>query len=1311
MTFHHSQRAHRATLAVAIAFALMAGTAHAQDVPAPEPFPAYRDGHLVPSADGNEHHDAGTLAADVAQAAQRWCANQSTYPGCVLRVHAEREIPGASGKHSAYSKLDITLELTDKSGMVSAWVIDGGIGLVRSCPVDAVMVTDSGGELDNRDAASGHRAVACHSPDALPKPDLLGVPEESGANQCPIGNSPLVGNPINPLTMSKIEVVTDYAGPASSGLTFGRTYHSGAFPLGYVSTKARARYPAGARVGARWRHSYDRAFVRRPYYDANGRIYTTALHLVREDGRETRFVKQGNGFVPVEGERGSLREHPDGGWLYRWSDLTEEHYDDRGRLRTRTDANGNTLTLHYDEITVGIGLKATVLARVTDRQGRELHLGYDRLGRVETVDTPDGRLNYSYSGDLLEGLDADLVKVGYPDGHKVEYRYDEPAMGGTPNHKLTGIVGKDGKRFATFSYDANNRARRSSHGDGLEWTEVSQVNNGVEVATKDVIYPVKLSRVYDQGRIRLGERKEGHSNASARTFEYLGGGLVARQTDYQDIPTTYRYDRVRHLEIERTEADGTAVARTVKTAWHTMFDKPVRIDNGAQWTTFAYDSKGNRTEQHEGGLADAANPMGGPWPEERITRYTYDDAGRIATVDGPLAGPADMTRYVYHEGDAPGCGSSDACAWRKGDLHTVTNALGHVSTVLSHDAAGRVLSSTDANGMRTDRRYDAMGRPLEVIQRTRRDGTPSPGDSITRLTYTANGDLDTLTDPDGATLTHGYDAARRLIEQIDALGNRREVTSNGAGNKVKESYVRPDGTEDTTRRYSYDYHGELAYIAYPGVGKRNYEYDDNGRLIRVEDDLVLFPGYREVYKRDARGRIKRIDQGYKEASLDIKTKLTYDGADRIKTVVDPKGLATGYLRNGLGDLLWQRNPDTGDTRFETDANGQPIHETPADGRTVQRSYDTAGRLKSITYRDDQTTTYTYDIASPLCGVDENFAVGRLGSVNEPSGSTTFCYDFAGRVVRKIQVTRGISLELRYAYSLAGRLVATTYPDGRQVHYARDAAGNISGIDIQASLTAAQPVIARVEHNAMGQVTGWTAGARKVERRYNPMGHVTHLYDGRSDGLDALLTYYGFGTLSAINPSDENGPPQIWIDTASRVTTGGPLHPDGSFAFSERYEYDSIGNRLRWWSVFPSVDRRYVYAPDSHHLLSADKVAREYDAVGNTTRMGHREFAYDATGRMSQAKVNGVAEMNYAYNTFGQQVAKYIAGQTTVSLHDEAGHWLGDYDGAGQPIRQVIWLDNLPIAALDGNTLRDIQPDHLGTPRVVIDRASDKAIWT
>lgn len=48
------------------------------------------------------------------------------------------------------------------------------------------------------------------------------------------------------------------------------------------------------------------------------------------------------------------------------------------------------------------------------------------------------------------------------------------------------------------------------------------------------------------------------------------------------------------------------------------------------------------------------------------------------------------------------------------------------------------------------------------------------------------------------------------------------------------------------------------------------------------------------------------------------------------------------------------------------------------------------------------------------------------------------------------------------------------------------------------------------------------------------------------------------------------------------------------------------------------------------------VARSQEAAGNTTAIGGaaRQFVYDATGRMSQAKQGGVVKMNYRYNGRG-----------------------------------------------------------------------------
>ncbi|MET7141278.1 RHS repeat-associated core domain-containing protein [Xanthomonas sp. PPL139] len=83
--------------------------------------------------------------------------------------------------------------------------------------------------------------------------------------------------------------------------------------------------------------------------------------------------------------------------------------------------------------------------------------------------------------------------------------------------------------------------------------------------------------------------------------------------------------------------------------------------------------------------------------------------------------------------------------------------------------------------------------------------------------------------------------------------------------------------------------------------------------------------------------------------------------------------------------------------------------------------------------------------------------------------------------------------------------------------------------------------------------------------------------------------------------------------------------------------------------------------------------------------------------------------NYAYNGRGEQVRR--VGKTNVyTLYDESGHWLGDYDNNGAVVQQAIWLDDLPVGVLAKTTLRYVQPDHLGTPRAVIDPTRDVAIW-
>ena len=128
------------------------------------------------------------------------------------------------------------------------------------------------------------------------------------------------------------------------------------------------------------------------------------------------------------------------------------------------------------------------------------------------------------------------------------------------------------------------------------------------------------------------------------------------------------------------------------------------------------------------------------------------------------------------------------------------------------------------------------------------------------------------------------------------------------------------------------------------------------------------------------------------------------------------------------------------------------------------------------------------------------------------------------------------------------------------------------------------------------------------------------------------------------------------------------------------------------------------------------VARTYDMAGNTTRIGGtaRQFVYDHSGRMSQARAGGTITRNFRYNAKGEQVRTYLDASNAYFVYDEAGHLLGEYDNAGAPKQQILWFGDLPVGVLAGSgagqQLHYIEPDHLGTPRVIIDGVRNVPIW-
>ena len=113
----------------------------------------------------------------------------------------------------------------------------------------------------------------------------------------------------------------------------------------------------------------------------------------------------------------------------------------------------------------------------------------------------------------------------------------------------------------------------------------------------------------------------------------------------------------------------------------------------------------------------------------------------------------------------------------------------------------------------------------------------------------------------------------------------------------------------------------------------------------------------------------------------------------------------------------------------------------------------------------------------------------------------------------------------------------------------------------------------------------------------------------------------------------------------------------------------------------------------------------------------RSLNYDDRNRLTGMSQSG-ASAEYKINGRGERVVKTVVTgggpfsvlTTTLYLYDEGGRLLGDYGAGGSAQTEYVYLDGAPIAAVKGGSLAYIETDHLGTPRVVADPATNAARW-
>jgi RHS repeat-associated protein len=340
------------------------------------------------------------------------------------------------------------------------------------------------------------------------------------------------------------------------------------------------------------------------------------------------------------------------------------------------------------------------------------------------------------------------------------------------------------------------------------------------------------------------------------------------------------------------------------------------------------------------------------------TTWTYDNADRLTNES---FGGSTVVSHTY---DATGqlgllSTTTDANGRVLTFSYTVRNQLYQVSetagtATYSYDENGDEAGLTNPNGTTVTKGYDNASELTSVVNKN------STGTVLCSFAYSlnANGERYQLTEADGSTETYGYDWGRRLTSHtrtgtnpvtvswvLDGVGNHTSQTYNGVG----MSFTLNSDDELTAtsgmivNSYAYSLNGEQTTRTLAGT-TYTLGYDYDGQLTSISQGGSTIRSF--AY--DALGR------RFSRTSGGVTTKFQYDGDEVLLEKQGTTTTATYTYGNALlrKDSEYSLYDGLGSARAVTNASQTVI-------RTM--GYSAFGQLAATS--GSSTTNYTFAAAA------------------------------------------------------------------------------------------------------------------------------------------------------------------------------------------------------------------------------------------------------------------------------------------------------------------------------------------------------------
>jgi len=584
--------------------------------------------------------------------------------------------------------------------------------------------------------------------------------------------------------------------------------------------------------------------------------------------------------------------------------------------------------------------------------------------------------------------------------------------------------------------------------------------------------------------------------------------------------------------------------------------------------------------------------------------YTFDDYGRMTSLAGPYELAAGRPYTIAFE--------------------YFPDAVIPYARTLHYD------SIYDDN-IETYSFTDGLGRPVQVKKTASLFEDPSSEDTPG---YIVSGKV-------------MYDAFGRTTEAYQPVF---EAEGNAANYNISTDNVLP-----TIKKYNVL--DSVLLITLPDGSTSSHTYNIggyNGEQMYIDTLIDAMNNISIIYTK-ATGRHAATVR--KSSGGDIVTDFEYNAIGELLTVTDPEGNKSISTYNLVGYRTSFDQPDAGLTEFIYDGAGNIIKKITAnlrkqipDGGAITYKYDRE-RLIEIVYPRNIQNRVNFTYGEP--GSPFNRA-GRIMVLEDATGGQEIFYSKLGEVIKTIRTIQLGASDMRTwiwsaTYDTWNRVQTMTYPDGEEVHYHYNRAGNLT------------------------RMTG-----EKIGRSYEYISRI-----GYNKYENQVYMLYGNGSETVYDYE-----PELQRLVQMNVVANNRKLMDNS------YTYDLLGNILE---IGNNADETGDIGGTTSHSYSYDDLYRLTEASGmfsgkNETSSYTLSMQYDIMGKIlhkNQTHLKNDVEENamtydIAYKYEGTQPNTATQIGERVFVYDRNGNLTGWEDTVSNDYRQLLWDEENRLTLISDN---------------------------